>query len=440
VVSGWSVLLLLQSSQSGVPVGLHTLNIVSHGLSCLLVSFEWEDTKMATCSLVLAAMALWADGPIADSHHVLIFDSAEPPNFRSILKVLEIETGKVLAQVETGFRPDVTVSPDGRVVAALASYEGFNQLEFYQATDLKKIEFGQLPFPGRLLYGAVPTTPLIQMSPSATEIIVQLPAGFLNDEKPIQKTVDQTILRCVQRELDASGAFRPSRREVLIPRSRGLVFLRVTDWPRIQVWNGLLGAVEVIDLSRGQIANRVAVGDDAELAGRDLMELEKPNIGDVYFKLNAMRGDMVGGGESHAYYVPWKPGTLKRIDVASDPPRVVAHGAKQYEDLKADIAAASERAGAVFVAVRNQRGDGRLDRCQRIRAFRTSDLSQIAEAEVPLDGFDRLEMSKDGKYVYALDRKKARIAVIDAKTYQHVKTLDQVGTRPVMIIALPEPQ
>jgi len=395
---------------------------------------------MATCSLVLAAMAFWADGPIADSHRVLIFDSARPPNFRSILKVMEVETGKVLAQVETGFRPDVTVSPDGRVVAALASYEDFNQLEFYQATDLKKIESGQLPIPGRLLYGAVPKTPLIQMSPSATEIIVQLPAGFLNDEKPIQKTVDQTILRCMHRELDASGAFRPSRREALIPCSRGLVFLRVTDWPRIQVWNGHLGAVEAVDLSLGQIMHRVAVGDDAELAGRALTELEKPNIGDLYFKLNALRGNVISGGDRHAYYVPWKPGTLKRIDLASDPPRVVVQGTKQYEDLKSDIAVASERAEAVFVAVKGKQRGASLERSQRVRVFHPSELSQTAEFEVPLDGFDRLETSRDGKYLYALDWKKGRVAVINAKTYQHVKTLDQVGTFPEMIMALPEAQ
>jgi hypothetical protein len=56
----------------------------------------------------------------APSHRVLVLDILARNSERgSKLRLIEIETGKILTEVSTGIRPDVAVSPNGESVAIL---------------------------------------------------------------------------------------------------------------------------------------------------------------------------------------------------------------------------------------------------------------------------------------------------------------------------------
>jgi hypothetical protein len=251
------------------------------------------------------------------------------------------------------------------------------------------------------------------------------------------------MLDVMKRKPSDEGYFRLSRPAVKVPRCRGVSFLRVADWPRVHVWNGYLGVVEVIDLEGGKILSRLGLDDDDVLQRIDPEELEKPDIlNELQLRLSPVRGSVMPAGGRYAYYVPkqftrQEPGFLKKIDLAAEPPKVVLKGEKPAPDLRPDVAAASEAGKALFVV--EQKVDGVAEvASRRVKVFSTVDLTLQSEMDLPLTDCDQLEASHDGKYMYALDQKGGKVAVLDIARGRVVKVLDRVGKVPATVFALPE--
>ena len=112
--------------------------------------------------VLIFVAAMWSVASAADVHRVLVLDAGVrrgADNHR--LMLLEIESGKVLADVEIGSSTNVAVSDDGTIVAALTSVgdaeKRRNRLDFYRASDLALLQTGWLPdsvaFPGRSKLG-----------------------------------------------------------------------------------------------------------------------------------------------------------------------------------------------------------------------------------------------------------------------------------------------
>src|SRR5207248_7787369 len=104
----------------------------------------------------------------------------------------------------------------------------------------------------------------------------------------------------------------------------------------------------------------------------------------------------------YAYFIPRKSGDFKKIDLAHDPPAVIATGTKD-PDLRPRIAAVSEKAQSVFALEERpvpaeRRGPAWPYAPSRwIKAFSTSALTLQRQFEVPLADCHSLVASRDGK-------------------------------------------
>src|SRR4051812_31142992 len=97
--------------------------------------------------IFLAAICSIADA--AESHRVVVLDAGVrrgAVNHR--LMLVEVESGKVLVDVELGSPTNLAVSDDGSTVAVLtgvgAPGKRESRLNFYRATDLGLVQSGRL--------------------------------------------------------------------------------------------------------------------------------------------------------------------------------------------------------------------------------------------------------------------------------------------------------
>src|SRR5689334_19398201 len=108
------------------------------------------------CLLVMAALSFGAD-----SHRVVVLDAGGNRGAdKHRLRLVELESGKELANVELGAATNVGVPRDGRTGVALTlggAERREPRLSFYRTDDLSLIETGALAgsavLPGRLKAG-----------------------------------------------------------------------------------------------------------------------------------------------------------------------------------------------------------------------------------------------------------------------------------------------
>ena len=75
---------------------------------------------------------------------------------------------------------------------------------------------------------------------------------------------------------------------------------------------------------------------------------------------------------------------------------------------------------------------------QWVKVFNTSDLKFQRKVELPLTDCHGLESSRDGKYLYAMDSEKAKLAIIETASGRTVKVLEFPAKYPLLMFALPE--
>jgi hypothetical protein len=410
--------------------------------------------KSVVVAAALTVPALLPSASGAETHRVIVLDLG-PQKLRSDnhrLLVFEIESNKVLAEVQLGRGTSIAVSPAGDLVAALSVHRTGDQFEqrlnIYGIADLKLVKSGlvstEIP---RFVYqqGAAAD---ICVSPDGEEIVIQgAERGFGNAD------LATTLLNCLKLELDSEGFYKRSRKTVAIPRCHGVDFLRVADWPMVHIWNGRTGLLTVVDFDTGEIRNRLALGDDPELAKLDPLQREAAD--DLTMMRLRGAGFVATEAGQHGYYVPRQsgdnghparyrkgPGFLRKIDLAALPPQVVHQGEQREDDLRPGPTAVSEAAGALFVLELERPGPNRLVASRRMKVFSTSDLKLQREIELPFEPTTdqvRLKASCDGKYLYAVDPWQPRLAVIEIATGLQLKEIDAaVGNYPHILIPLPE--
>ncbi len=391
----------------------------------------------------------------AEAHRILVLDnlSSQGAATGSRIRIVEVESGKTLAEAKTGYKPDIGLSTNGDMLVVLTDYFGGNRrghckLEFYRTSDLKLIDSGMLPINGRNEYFAWPSFPAVGFSPSGKEVLVQQVVSYHSNDKPISFTVDDAFIRCVKRELGDGEAFMSCLKETKIPRSRSIRFLRVADWPTVQIWNSYLGAIESVDLSSGKIQSRVGLYDDPRLQNYDPSYFEKPEIGGkLYLSLSTVKGEVVTRDGRYAYYIPQQPhtrqqqdpGYIRKIDLTVHPPKVVKKSDDRQHDLRSTVAVVTGSPRETLFVVKdkvNTKGSN-LEDSRSIRVFSTVDLKFLKEIELSISDCGFLEASRDGEYVYALDRENGRLAVVDVATGREFRVLDSIGKYPVIVLSLP---
>lgn len=384
----------------------------------------------------------------AETHGVVVVSSATLRGQSCEIRLLDVESGGVKARVQVGDMAEAALSPGSELIAICSRYsvagvaQPHTRLEVFRASDLSPVKSGWLPV-RRGAFGQLPKSLRMQFSPDAKELVVQRMESFLSDDKPIRRTVDEVVLTRIQLELDDAGMFKIAGQPFKIPRARSVQFLRSTEWPRITVWNHFLGAIEVLDLSADSVLTHVPLGDDKVLANADARYLEKPNIGSLVHRLGFW-ANMVTSDGKHAYYVSehvHQPnrhplGFLRKIDLTTDPARVVLQFDERQSNLKARVAAVSETAGALFVAEdRRDPSKGLVLPSSLVKTFHTSTLKPASDIQLSLTDCYCLAASRDGKYLYALDFA-GGMAVVDISTGKEVKVLPNVGVHPGLVLAL----
>jgi hypothetical protein len=375
-----------------------------------------------------------------DNHRLLVLDigrAGPGPDYYRLLLV-DVEVGKILAQAELGYNPDIALSPKGDEVAVPSGYrvagraEG-DSLEFFRVTDLTRLERGRLPAARTVYKDRAPGSPACQLSPDGKALIVQRVQDFGQDRH-------QVLLSCVQRELDSDKAFKLSPKLVTVPPFRHLDFLRVADWPKVHIWNG--GFLDVVDFSSGKIASRLLLNDDPSLQGIDPEELEKPSP-DQRKSLWSHSGWVVTDSGKYAYYISHhyadddKPGSLRKIDLSADPPKVIRE-TKINPQQGLGITGVSEAAGIFYGIDYKPPSQGRHVPTRRVKIYDKETAKLLKEIDLSLTDCQRLVASRDGKYLFALNPDEAKLAVIDIASRKEIKVLDHLGKYPWMMVALPE--
>jgi hypothetical protein len=217
--------------------------------------------------------------------------------------------------------------------------------------------------------------------------------------------------------------------------------VRVADWPRVHIWNTTLGLLEVADQKSGKVTSKHYLGDDPEAQKLNPAELEQVDDR-LLFRLR-FTGLLVAQ-HRFGYYVPrqrWnrnEPGFLKKIDLGEDPPKIIVKGENPEKDLHPGPVVVSEAASALFVVQDEFPQGGRHQPARQLKIYGTKDLKFQREIELPLADCQALEVSADGKYVYALSSAESKVAVLDASTAKLVKVLENLGTYPHILLAVPE--
>jgi hypothetical protein len=379
---------------------------------------------------VICFLAAICSAAVGDSHRILVLDAGAhrgADNHRLLL--VEVESGKGLANVELGTATNVGVSGDGKTVAALTFRSGSagseTRLSFYRTDDLSLMDTGTLAessvLPGRLMagYGAN-----IHFAPDGKEIVY---CGLAPREPGRVANVDfaTTVITRVKREVDDRGAYRSLAAATVEP-CRAVDFVSLTKWPKVVVLNQTTSELLTIDLDGGDIVHRLTVTEPAS----------------VSFMPMRLRGICLADGGGNAYFLPRKPGLLKKIDLTGDPQVTIARGAGEA-NVRGYVAAASEHAGRVFLLDDRRNPAGLHQPARTLKVFSTADLSFQQEIEVPLADCHWLAVSRDGKYLYAtgplngppfeeLSITRSCAAVIDASSGCEVKILE-AGQRPALV-------
>jgi hypothetical protein len=370
-----------------------------------------------------------------DLHRVVVLDAgAHRGADKHRLALVEVESGKELANVELGTATNVGVSVDGKTVSALTFSSGAAgcecRLSFYRAEDLSLIETGTISdsaiLPGPLMagYGAN-----IYFSQDGKEIVY---CGLAPREPGRVANVDfaTTAIIRVKRELDEVGSYRPTVAATVSP-CRSVRFVSVAKWPNVVVLNETVTELLSIDLDRGDVVNNLPVAEP----------------GPVSFMPMRLQGICLSENGKNAYFLPRKPGLLKKIDLSGDPQVTLARGA-QDTSVRHYVATVSERAERIFILDDRRNPTGVYAPTRWVKAFRTAELSFQQEFEMPLADCHWLAASLDGKYLYAtgplngppfdeLSIRRSGLAVIEASFGREVKVLE-AGKRPALVFPVAE--
>jgi hypothetical protein len=117
---------------------------------------------------------------------------------------------------------------------------------------------------------------------------------------------------------------------------------------------------------------------------------------------------------------------------------VIRKGAEPEPDLRAEIAAASQSADALFVLEERRNLQFTYEPSRWLRVFSGSELKFQRQIELPLKDCHCVEASRDGRYLYGLDSNEATLAIIETASGRLVKVLQIPCTYPLLMIALPE--
>jgi hypothetical protein len=352
--------------------------------------------------------------------------------------LVDVEAGKILAQAELGYNPDIALSPKGDEVAVPSGYrvEGRTEgdgLEFFRIADLSLVQRGRLPPQGlssiRDSYKEPAAhTPACRLSLDGKEVIFQHMGG------------EGVTLTCVSRELGSDGMFKLSRKQKSVHPFPYVDFLRVADWPKVHVWNGAF--LYVVDLSTSQILSRLLLNDDPSFRGIDPKKLELPSAGESKSLLNHAGLVFTDGGKyshyvSHHYADEDQPGSLKKIDLSADPPKLISE-TKVNPQQGFGMMGVSEAAGVFYGIEYKSPAQGRHVPSRRVKLYDKENAKLIKEIDLSLTDCQRLVASRDGKYLYALNPDEAKLAVIDLASRQEIKVLDHLGKCPWMMVPLPD--
>jgi hypothetical protein len=324
------------------------------------------------------------------------------------IRVLDVDSGTTLAQVQVGDNAEVALSPHADMLAVLSQYRvtGIAQprarLEVYRIADLSLVIRGYLPVP-RNTFKRVPTTVQMQFAPDGTEIVVQKMKGH-----------DDVVLTRVLLELDEAGVFKVVGQPLSLTSAAGIHFLRA-DWPQITVFGQFNVTMYVLDLDKNADLSRFTPDP-------------------------AIRGNVVTSDGKHGYYIPRTTPSqpvvrLQRVDLTANPPKAIHISDQPQPALRARVSAVSEEAGALFIAEQKV-ADSLEAPSQRIKVFHTLTLTESRAIEVSLSDCYSLTASCDGKYLYALDFN-GGISVVEISSGTEIKTLKDVGAHPAFAIALP---
>jgi hypothetical protein len=340
------------------------------------------------------------------------------------IRLIEIETARVLAQVEVGDTADAVLSPRGDVLTVVSQHsvagtaEPRKRLELYQTSDLSLVKRGYVPVPSNI-YQRVPHTVRAQYSPDATEIVVQ------------QMVAHDAVLTRVSLELNEEGAYQIVGQPLKIVGARGVTFLR-TDWPQLTVWGHVDGLIHVLDLDKSSQVSQVTLDPLADVPA----ELPRRHG----------TGQVVTSDGKYGYYVPQQYGRpsaarhvghLERIDLRATPPKVIDFSEQPQPNLRAQVATVSETAGILVVAEQKYSATGPfLAPSSHLKFFHTRPLTPAREIDVSLSNCDSLATSRDGKYLYAVDFA-GGMSVVEISTGKEIQTLQDVGAHPGLVLPLP---
>jgi hypothetical protein len=351
----------------------------------------------------------------AETHRAMVVSATHDQNSAAPceLRVVEIESGRIIARVQVGSIADAALTQEGDLVAVKSGYrvdgdsERHRRLEIFRTGDLSLVQRSFVPVRTNQ-YKRVPSNVRMQFSADGKELIVQ---GMESGGGNVRN--GRAVLTRLQRELDDAGKFKIAGQPFKVPDAPTVNFISSAQWPRIAGWNSYGSALMVLDLHANSVLSTLGLG-------------------------GSPASTVVTSDGKNAYYVPHNAtGQLRKIDLAADPPKVVRTSEEPQPQLEARTAVVSETAGALYVAEFKIKPDGTgVLPSPLVKTFHTQTLAAAADINLSLTDCDCLAASRDGKYLYALDFA-GGMSVVDTSSGKEIKVLRDVGKHPALVLALP---
>lgn len=392
----------------------------------------------AVCSLV--TIGGWildaghARAAASEGHRVLVLvrrpggEGLHP----SKLLLLNAETAETLAQTDVGYSPHIGLSQDGTLVAVASDPRGHSpvrhKLTVYETHGLNKVKEGFLAFRDMLRYTVIPPFPEIVFSADNSRVFTLRRHGRSAGGPEVEIIYVTPVLW--QEAADPEyGELRTDTSVTLSAPHCGYPrLLSAQAYPRVDVYCPGGCSVDSLDFQATKVVQRLAVSDASDVSIDP--SAKHPAGGTV--------GGAVIGKDGHGYFIPMV-GFIRKLGLKGAKPFVAIKGDVQYErpDLNHFAICATEE--ALYVGKKSPENQSYFSR--QILVFSTRDLKlqRTISCSIP---FNYLEVSNDGKYLYALkwseETEPQQLAVIDAATGKEVNMLGNFGVMPCVVMALPE--
>ena len=316
--------------------------------------------------------------------------------------------GAVRGVIQTGYDPDLELSPDGRLLYIASGHSWLSVIDSFEGKILREVEF-----PDRQMYKVMPWSSGMAISPSGKWLYIRrMQPGPIGEDKHTVSIFDTQTQRFLDKMISTPncgvGQMVPGPEENVLK-----VLCRNTDDIRT-----LQLSSDGTILSQSEAALRVRPADPGpKVAGerpvKSILSVDSLSRTTILADGTIWRADNAGRNP------------VQMVTIQSDRSIPFRHWP------------VSKAGDTIFIgsSPSAQAADGGIDRIHVISTTNWSEVGTI-DSGIPLWS---LTLSNDDKYLYGSSgRKNQAVIIVDLDTYKQTRVLKPIGNSPSLIRIAPD--